>query len=203
MTASFSMSPPAAAAAVGLLRGVLYRDRHAGVWHQLVTHEAAVRDYLAVIGLDVFLDDTEGYAFCRQREIAETEPDAAEQTTTLPRLIQRRALSFPVSLLCVWLRKKVAEHDASSGEVRVIITREQIVEAMRTFLPANGSEAKIVDRIDGHIRRAEEYGFVRRLEGEDNVFEVRRIVIALVDADWLNDYDAKLELYQRHAATSA
>ena len=207
MTASFAMPSSAAAAAVHLLRGVVYRDRQAAVWHDLVTHEAAVRDYLTVLGLEVFLDDAEGYAFLRQRELPEdaegAEDDPHDRSSALPRLVQRRPLSFPVSLLCVWLRKKVAEHDASSGEVRVILTRDQIVEAMRTFLPQAGSEARAVERIESHIRRVEEYGFLRRLDGEQNVFEVRRIIKALVDADWLNDYDAKLAEYQRHAAADA
>jgi len=34
----------------------------------------------------------------------------------LPRLVQRRALSFPVSLLLALLRKKLAEFDAGGGE---------------------------------------------------------------------------------------
>lgn len=40
--------------------------------------------------------------------------------------VARRQLSYPVSLLLVLLRKKLAEHDALAGDPRLILSREQI-----------------------------------------------------------------------------
>ena len=51
------------------------------------------------------IDEADGYAFLRQRP---QEPGEEP----LPRLVPRRPLGFPVSLLLVLLRKKVAEADA-------------------------------------------------------------------------------------------
>ena len=56
------------------------------------------------------LDEAEGYAFLRARP--HEEDDNAEK---LPRLVARRPLSFPVSLLLALLRKKLAEFDAGGG----------------------------------------------------------------------------------------
>ncbi len=56
---------------------------------------------------------------------------------SLPRLIPRRALSFHVSLLLALLRKKLAEFDAQGGDTRLMLTREQIVEMVRVFLPTD------------------------------------------------------------------
>src|SRR5690606_2684951 len=106
---------------------------------------------------------------------------------------------FPVSLLLALLRKKLAEHDASGGDPRLILTREQIVEMIRIFLPESADEVRLINRIDAHISRAVELGFVRRLRGQHDRIEVLRILAAFVDAQWLAEFEARLEEYRRHA----
>jgi len=44
-------------------------------------------------------------------------------------------------------------------------------------------------------------GFLRRLRGADDRFEVRRILKAFVDAQWLADFDRRLAAYQSHASS--
>ncbi len=181
---------------IALFKGVLYQDKNPELWRDLLTYQGAVRDYTAVLGLQIFLDETEGYAFLHQPPEAAVE---AEDSPALPRLVQRRQLSYPVSLLCVLLRKKLIEQDAGGGETRTILSREQIVDMLRVFLPEGSNEAKTVEQIESHIRRVVDYGFLRRLQGDEERFEVRRILKALVDADWLGDLDQKLEAYRAHA----
>ncbi len=190
MEPTFDTPPQAGPVLVHLLKGVLYRDQQEVLWQALLDLQAVVRDYVAVIGLEVILDESEGYAFLRQREPREDE----EQP--LPRLVQRRPLSYPLSLLCVLLRKRLVEQDAGGGETRVVLGREQIVELLRVYLPDRGSEARTVDYIKTQINKAVDYGFLRRLKGDEERFEVRRILKALVDADWLADLDKKLEAYR-------
>ena len=101
------------------------------------------------------------------------------------------------------LRKKLIEQDAAGGETRVILSREQIVDMMRVFLPEGSNEAKTVEQIESHLRKVVDYGFLRRLKGDEERFEVRRIIKALVDADWLGELAEKLETYQAHADTLA
>lgn len=196
MANSFSLTPQASPVIIQLLKGVLYNDTQPALWQDLLTFQATIRDYLAVIGLQVVIDETEGYAFLRQRP--EIESDATE-ASLLPRLIQRRPLSYPVSLLCVLLRKRLIEQDANGGETRVILNREQIIDMLRVFLPESGNEAKIIEQIDQYISKMQEYGFLRRLKADEDLYEVRRIIKALVDASWLSDIDEKLRAYQAHA----
>ena len=193
MVPTFGAPPQVAPVLIHLLKGVLYRDRQEALWQTLLDLQAVVRDYVAVIGLELILDEAEGYAFLRQRAPQED----AEQP--LPRLVQRRPLSYPLSLLCVLLRKRLVEQDAGGGETRVVLGREQIVEMLRVYLPDRGSEARTVDYIKAQINKAVDYGFLRRLKGEEERFEVRRILKALVDADWLADMDTKLEAYRAAA----
>jgi hypothetical protein len=200
MTAYLNLPHQASLVLIQLFKGVLYQDKSPELWRDLLIFQGAVRDYFAVIGLQVLIDETEGYAFLRQRPEA-TDEEAG--TPALPPLVQRRQLSYPVSLLCVLLRKKLIEQDAAGGETRVILSREQIVDMMRVFLPEGSNEAKTVEQIESHLRKVVDYGFLRRLKGDEERFEVRRIIKALVDADWLGDLAEKLETYQAHADTLA
>ncbi|MDX9709718.1 MAG: DUF4194 domain-containing protein [Trichloromonas sp.] len=200
MNAYLNLPRQASLVLIALFKGVLYQDKNPEQWRDLLTYQNAVRDYVAVLGLQVLLDETEGYAFLRQRP---EEAGEDEETAPLPRLVQRRQLSYPVSLLCVLLRKKLIEQDAVGGETRVILSRAQIVDMMRVFLPEGSNEARTVEQIESHIRKVADYGFLRPLKGDEERFEVRRILKALVDADWLGDLDRKLEAYRAHADSLA
>ncbi len=174
---------------VHLLRAVLYREQHGILWQKMLHNQHAIQDYVKIIGLVLIIDDGEGYCFLKQEEL---EEDA------MPRLVQRRALSYPVSLLCVLLRKRVVEQDAGGGNSRVMVSRQQIIESMRIFMPDLGNDAKVVDRITLAINRVVEYGFLRRLKDQSDQFEVSRIIKALLTADWLDNFDKQLEAYRKH-----
>lgn len=174
---------------IALFRGVLYRDQHPSTWQALLDLQAQARDYVAMLGLELMLDEAEGFAYLRHRPPEEGEPE-------LPRLVPRRQLSYPVSLLLALLRKKLAEHDAGGGDPRLILSREQIVELLRVFLPDTANEAKLMDRIDSDINKVVELGFLRRLRGQRGQFEVRRILTSFVDAQWLGEFDRRLAEYR-------
>jgi hypothetical protein len=123
-------------------------------------------------------------------------PDALE----LPRLVQRRPLSFPVSLLLVLLRRKLAEFDATGGDTRLVVSRDDIANHMRLFLPDTANEARLFDRMETHLNKVVELGFLRRLRGQESQYEVRRILKAFVDAQWLGDFATRLDSYVQHAA---
>ena len=180
---------------IALLKGVVYQERQAEVWQNLLALQASVRDYFCQIGLELFIDEAEGYAFLKQQDVDEKQP--------LPRLIQRRQLSYPLSLLLVLLRKKLIELDSEGGETRLIISRDEMVEMILIFLPESSNEAKVVDSIDRHIKRLVDYGFLRRLKGEGNLYELHRIIKAMVDGDWLADFNEHLTRYRDHASRTA
>lgn len=189
---------------IPLLKGVIYRDADTALWSALLDLQARVRDYVTVLNLELVLDEAEGYAFLRSR------PENGDDAPALPRLVARRPLSFPVSLLLALLRKKLAESDASGGETRLILVREQIVDMVRVFLPTGSNEAKLTDQIDTHINKIVELGFLRKLkpvagkrDGQAAAFEVQRILKAFVDAQWLADFDARLAGYQAQLGAAA
>ena len=184
--------PDLSLAVTRLMKGVVYRDTHERAWRHLLQLQPQVRDYLAVLGLQVVVDEAEGYAFCRQRPADETRDGDAEP---LPRLIPRRPLSFHVSLLLALLRKKLAEFDAQGGDTRLMLSRNQIAETMRVFLPATSNEARLSDKLDSYLGKAVDLGFLRPAKNAEPVYEVRRILKAFVDGQWLADFDERLAEY--------
>jgi hypothetical protein len=179
---------------VSLMKGIADRESDPVLWQSLIGIQARVRDYVACLGLDLVLDDAEGFAYLRQRA-------AEEGATELPRLVPRRQLGYQVSLMLALLRKKLAEFDATSGEARLILGRDDIVEMMRVFLAETANQVRLNDRIGADINRVVDMGFLRRLRGTNDRFEVRRILKAFVDAQWLADFDQRLAAYQSHSSS--
>jgi hypothetical protein len=177
-----------AAAIIQLMRGVVYREHDESTWTTLDRDAPAVRDHFAAVGVDVIIDDTEGYAYLQTRPEADGEEP-------LPRLVNRRTLTYNVSLLFVLLRKRLVEFETSGGEGKLVLSRDQIVEMLRLFLTESTNEARVVDQVDATIRRATELGFLRPLRGRVDQWEVRRILKAYVDAQTLSDFAGKLAEY--------
>jgi hypothetical protein len=183
-----------ASAIIRLMQGVVYRESDEDTWITLERLGAGVRDHFAAIGVDVVVDDAEGYAYLRSRP----EEDGDE---SLPRLVRRRALTYNVSLLLVLLRKRIVEFETTGGEGRLVLTTDQIIEMLRLFQAESTNDARIADQAETTIKKAAELGFLRQLRGQRDHWEVRRILKAYVDAQTLSDFAAKLVEYVGSVAT--
>lgn len=181
---------------VSLMKGVVYQENDPVLWQGLLNLQGHVRDHVAILGLQLVLDEPEGHAYLRQRPVAEGEPE-------LPRLVARRQLSYGVSLLLALLRKKLVEADAAGGNTRLVLRRDEVFELVRTFQPEGSNEARRVDRLDADLAKVVDLGFLRKLRGEDEVFEVRRILKAFVDAQWLDTFEQRLAEYRAHMTTQS
>ncbi|TSE35225.1 DUF4194 domain-containing protein [Tepidimonas charontis] len=181
-----------------LLKGVLYREEDERLWASLLHLQTQVREYAAVLLLDLVVEEAEGYAFLRSRP----DPDESEDGPRLPRLVARWPLSYAVSLMLALLRKRLAEFDALGGDTRLVLSRDDIVELMRVYLPDGTNEARLIDQVDATLTKVVELGFLRRLKPavgsahDRGHYEVRRILKAFIDATWLAELDARLEAYR-------
>lgn len=176
---------------IQLLKGIVDRESAPELWQTLSTQPGQVRDYFGRIGLELMLDEAEGFAYLRQRPAAEDEPE-------LPRLVVRRQLSYPVSLLLALLRKRLAEHDASSGDTRLVLSDTEIMDLVRLFQPDTSNDAKLIDRIVRDIGTVVDLGFLRPMKGRSDSYEVRRILRSFVDAQWLSELNERLTAYASH-----
>lgn len=181
-------------ALIALMKGVVFRQDDERLFQQLDEGQIAIRDYVRVLGLDLVIDDSEGYAWLKTREPEEGQ-------APLPRLVGRRRLSYPVSLIIALLRKKMAESDAAGQDTRLILSTEDIADMVRVFLPSGSNEAKFLDKINTHLNRIADLGFIRRLKGQKDRIEVVRILKAFVDAQWLHEFDDRLREYIDHSTS--
>ncbi len=182
-----------AGAIIRLMQGVVYRTSDEDTWLTMERAGAGVRDHFATIGIDVVVDDAEGYAYLRSRPSEDGEE-------ALPRLVRRRALTYNVSLLLVLLRKRLVEFETSGGEGRLVLSTDQIVEMLRLFQHESTNDARVVDQAETTVKKAAELGFLRQLRGQRDHWEVRRILKAYVDAQTLSDFASKLREYAGTAA---
>ncbi|MFW5994480.1 MAG: DUF4194 domain-containing protein [Spirochaetia bacterium] len=179
---------------IHLFRGVVHREDNDARWNLIERYEARIRDYVRVLGLELVYDPDAGYAFLRMQERDDDEE------RELPRLVARRRLSYQVSLILALLRRRLAEHDALSGEDRLVLDRSDVVEMVRTFLPGGSSEARVEDRIGANLKRIADLGFIRFLDDSEERIEIRRILAAFVDAQWLAEFEQRLQEYREYAS---
>jgi hypothetical protein len=182
-------NPSLSVAAVALMKGAVHRDAHEQAWQQVLRLQAQLRDHMDIVGLDLVIDEAEGYAYLRSK------PDDPDHP--IPRLVPRHRLSLPVSLLLALLRKALAEFDATSGEGRLVVTRDRIIDDLRVLLAETTNEARMVDQVDRTLAKVVDLGFLRPVRGSagEDAWEVRRILKAFVDAQWLGQLDARLSEY--------
>lgn len=179
---------------VALFRNIVYRDESSEYWETIESKYQKIEDYVSKIGLTLIVDDMDGYAYLKQRSYGEDE-DA------VPRLIPRHALGYELSLLLMILRKKMLEFDSSTGDKRLIVTKQQIVDRMKVFLRDTTNEVKLVESIYRNIDKAVNMGFLGSLRESEDSYEVKRIIRGFVNAQHLEEFNKRLSEYTRYVET--
>jgi hypothetical protein len=182
-------------ALIALMSGIVDREDRPDSWQRTLSLQPRLTEFVAALGLELIVDEAEGYAYLRQRRPLPGEPE-------LPRLVARRQLGYSVSLLLALLRKKLAEFDADGGEARLILDMVQIGEMARMFFADTANEAKLMDRVETDVRKIAEMGFLRKLRGGEDRYEVRRMLKSFVDAQWLGEFEKRLSEYKEHAGAA-
>lgn len=183
---------PFAPAVIRLLQGPVFSD-DTPTWNALLTYLDQVRGYCLKIGLELHMQEEDGFAYLRQPEMEDEEGQVIE----LPRLTRRVQLNYQTTLLCVLLRERLLQFESNDLESSdCILTRGQIHEMLINFLPARNNELTEQSKMDTLITRVVELGFLKRLPklGPD-YFEVRRILKAKIDADQLATIKERLKSY--------
>ncbi|MCO5237450.1 MAG: DUF4194 domain-containing protein [Chitinophagaceae bacterium] len=171
---------------IALLKGIVF-DHQKEVWDNLLRYEPDVKRYFQPVGLELYLDKSEGYAFLRQIQW--------DEDNGLPRLAEKRPLNFLTSLLCIVLRKYLLEQDAQGGSVRSIISEQEMINRIKVFLPVTNDEAKQQEKIISTINRVIDIGFLRKLDDREKNYEVHRIIKGFINADVIDDTLRKLKEY--------
>lgn len=179
--------PPASFVKARLLKEPLYREDEA-LWDTLRTQRDEIRHYFRQIGQELVIDDGEGFAFIRQIEAEGDEP--------IPRLTQKRMLSYQATLLLVCLREELLRFEgAADDSTRLVKTRAEIHALVSAFVPESNNQVRDARGVDTAIARLEEYGFLRTLNAEREAFEVMRILKARVTPVQLEEIKQRLLRY--------
>ena len=179
-------------AVILLMKGAIQRDEQQKLWNIIMEQQAKISDYVAKLGLFLIVDKTAGYAFLRQ-----------DDNTELPRLVNRHQLGYGLSILLIMLRKGLGEFDSINGSSYLLMTRKDIQLKLKSFYPSITNETRYINEIDRNIRRAMELGFLREVPGDSDTFEVRELIRSFVTAQWLKDFDDRLQDYMDYGARNA
>jgi len=173
-----------------LLKGIFYKDDNLKAWAELVERSySTVEEYFEIIGLELFVDENEGYAYLKSKAYE-------DESFAPPKLIQKRELSYKVSLLCVILRKEIVDFDMQNESTKVVISKEDMQKEILLYLPQNYNEVKVFKEIESTIKKVQELGFLKRLQNDEESYEIKRSLKAFVDVSWLSDFDIKLKEYK-------
>ena len=176
-----------------LLQNPLFSDE-AAAWNLLLTYLTPVQEYFARIGLQVRLNEEDGFAYLHQPAIEDEEG----QAIALPRLTRRDRLTYHTTLLCVILREWLDRFESTHLDIgKCTITDDQLREQLTPFLPARTDERTLLRRMDSAIERLIELGFLKRMPNTEKpvYYEVRRILKAKIDAEKLAEIKEKLAHY--------
>jgi Domain of unknown function (DUF4194) len=171
---------------ISLLKGVVYAHQPE-IWENLVTYEHDIKKYVAAMGLELWLDKSEGYAYVRQIESVDN--------LSMPKIADKRQLNFHVSLLCLILRRHLLETDAQGGSGKTTISHQDIINRMQSFLPYVADEAKQQDKLSASVNKVIDMGFLRKMEDSGNDYEIHRIIKGYVNADVVENSLTKLRAY--------
>jgi len=184
------MNKDAKIAIILLLKGLFYKSENEKAFFELVTNSyGVISDYFETIGLEVMVDEADGYAYLKNKTY-EDEQDA------LPKVIQKRELSYKVSLLLMMLRKKIAEFDMQSENEKAIITKEDITTEILLFLDVKFNEVKIKKEIESTIKKVEDLGFLKKLKDYEDIYEIKSAIKSFVNVEFLENLDERLKEYK-------
>jgi hypothetical protein len=184
------MNQDAKTATILLLKGLFYRQDNERAFFELLNNSyGIISEYFDNIGLEVRVDESDGYAYLLNKVYEDDEEP-------LPKLITQRELNYKTSLLCVLLRKKIADFDMQSDDERAIISKEDIVSSLLLFLDVKFNEVKLLKEIDATIKKVQDIGFLKKIKSDEEIYEIKSSIKAFVDGFWLDEFDKRLKEYK-------
>jgi hypothetical protein len=175
-----------------LLREPIYRE-DTSLWDTLRAQREEIRHYFRQIGQELVIDDGDGFAFIRQLEPEGDEP--------VPRLTQKRMLSYQATVLLVCLREELLRFEATADDsTRLVKSRTELHGLISTFVAESNNQVRDARGIDTAIARLEEYGFLRTLNADRESFEIMRILKARVTPVELEEIKERLQRYATSGA---
>ncbi len=183
---------PYAKAIIHLLKGdVSDKDF---IWKDLEEYQIEIQEYLNRIGLELIFNKRDGFAYLRQFEVDDDGNTVG--------LIQRRQLSFEVSIICVLIREAYEDFEMNPTNImaeKCFITHHQLKEQAELFFTEGFNQVKFQRDLDKYISKTLELGFLRLHQDAENnaerVYEVKPIIKARISVNELLEFKDKMKQY--------
>lgn len=178
---------------IKLLQGPVYVDEKL-VWRDLQSWQSAIQDYFAKIGIELLINEVDGFARIMQPEADETDENP------LPRLMRKQTMNYETTLLCVILREMLEEFDIKSEGTKLFLTQKDIKERIELFYKEQTNKSKLWKELSKPINSLQNIGILKltredAVNKDNNRYEVKRILKALVNNDKLEQIKNKLGAY--------
>ena len=186
-----------AAVCIKLLQGAIYENEESDTWKLLQQYQREIAAYFDQIGISLFIEPADGYAFLEQKESEEGDSKSV-------RLIRHYPLSFELSLLCVLLREALEQFDVSQNTSSILVLKASEIRGMLSiYFKEKTDQTKLYKELDRYLNQAAEIGFLKNLSAKDlsksgdvdidPAYEVRRIIRAKVSTDFLVEFKDRLQ----------
>lgn len=178
---------------IKLLQGAIYADDKS-LWRDLQSYATPIQDYFAKIGVELDISEEDGFARIKQPEADETDENP------LPRLMRKQSLNYETTLLCVILREAIEEFDIKSDNTKLFLTQKEIKEKIEHFYKEQPNKSKLWKELSTPINHLVKIGVLKSTRQDDvnkdnNQYEVKRIIKALVSNQKLEEIKNKLQGY--------
>lgn len=162
-----------------------------------MTNRSRLETYFGRVGLIMVVDEPEGFAYLRQIEEEEL-PDGYDG---MPKLIRRSRLGYDVTLFSVMLRDELRRFEEQNVDSeRCVVDTSELQTRMMELLPDTEDEVRVRRKFDQLMVRAQELGFLRKLNTQPVAYEIRPIIKARITAERLDELKQQ---FQIHAETIA
>lgn len=176
---------------IKLLQGPVYSDEKAA-WRDLQSWNTPIRDYFGRIGLELIINEIDGFARIVQPEADENDDNP------LPRLMRKQSLNYETTLLCVILREMLEEFDVISEGSKLFLTQKEIKERIELFYKEQANKSKLWRELAKPINNLTSIGILKltredQTNKDNNQYEVKRIIKAIISNEKLEEIKTKLE----------
>lgn len=184
---------PFAAVIIKLLQGPVYADDK-NIWRELMGWQSAIQEYFGKIGIDLVINEQDGFARVLQPEADEHDENP------LPRLMKKQTLNYEATLLAVILREGLEEFDIKSEGNKFYLTQKEIKERIELFYKEQSNKSKLWKDLSKPITSLINIDILK-LNREDvankdnNKYEVKRIIKAFISNEKLEEIKNKLNNY--------
>jgi hypothetical protein len=175
-------------AAVKLLQGVIYSDEPKA-WDILLRSRSTLEGYFSRIGLQLVVDEPEGYAFLRQWH----DDEWPEGWEPLPKLLRRVPLGYGQTLLAVLLRDELRRFDEEDiHNERCVVEAGPLFDQWKVCFPVGHDEVRLGNEFKAAVKKLEELGFIGSFPASPDTWEVRRILKARLPVEELENLKEQL-----------